>query len=223
MNIQQGLFAMRDEKYRAFMARLVPNISADRIIGVRMPALREYAKQIRGSEGAERFLALLPHTYQEENLLHMLLLESYKDFEKAKEALHRFLPHVDNWAVCDCPPPLVFKKNREALIPWIKELLASGKTYSVRYGIGLLMRYFLADLFLPDYLEWVLAVREDDYYVRMMVAWYFATALTFRFEETLPYLSSRRLEPWIHAKTISKAIESYRISDDRKTLLRALR
>ncbi len=223
MNIQQDLFAMRDESYQAFTEKLIPNVLADRIIGVRMPALRKYARRIRGSEEAEQFLSHLPHTYQEENLLHMLLLESCGDFEKARDAMRRFLPHVDNWAVCDCPPPRVFGENRESLIPWIRELLDSGQTYSVRYGIGLLMRYFLKDLFSPDYLDWVSAVQQRDYYAQLMVAWYFATALAFRFEETLPYLSSRRLEPWIHAKTISKAIDSYRIDDDRKAILRALR
>ncbi len=223
MEIKRDLLSMRDEKYRIFTAKLVPNISADRIIGVRMPVLRKYAGQIKGTEMAEQFLASLPHTYQEENLLHMLLLDSRSNFAEVKGDMDLFLPYVDNWAVCDCPPPRVFGENREELIPWIRELLSCGKTYSVRYGIGLLMRYFLTDLFSPEYPGWVSAVKESDYYVRMMVAWYFATALAFRFEETLPYLAERRLEPWTHAKTITKAIESYRITLDQKTVLRALR
>ena len=223
MEILHDLFAMRDAAYRDFSAKLLPNIPAERVIGVRMPALRKYAKRIAGETATARFLSSLPHTYQEENLWHMILLGESKSFEDALGELGRFLPYVDNWAVCDCPPPRVFEKSREALLPWIRALLESGKTYSVRYGIGLLMRYFLTDLYSPEYPRMVAAVKERDYYVRMMVAWYFATALAFRFEEILPYLAERRLEPWIHAKTISKAIESYRLSPEQKSVLRRLR
>ena len=223
MEILQDLFAMRDPEYRDFSAKLIPNIPAERVIGVRVPALRKYAKRIAGETGTETFLSTLPHAYQEENLLHMILLEECKSFEDAQRELDRFLPYVDNWAVCDCPPPRVLGGRREELLPWIGELLKSGKIYSVRYGIGLLMRYFLTDLYSPEYPRMVAEVKEEDYYVRMMVAWYFATALAFRFEEVLPYLTERRLNPWIHAKTVSKAIESYRLSPEQKTVLRGLR
>lgn len=221
--IQNRLFALREPGYAAFTAKLLPNLPAETVLGVRTPALRALAKELRGTAEAAAFLDELPHAYFEENCLHAFLLEEIRDYEACMAALERFLPYVDNWAVCDQMNPPVFKKHRAELLEHGKAWLASGETYSVRFGIKMLMNHFLEEDFRSEYLEQVAIIDTNEYYVNMMRAWYFATALTKQWESTLPLLRERRLDPWTHGRTIQKAVESRRISEERKELLRALR
>ena len=222
-DIQQKLFALRDEKNADFVAKLIPNIPPETILGVRTPALRKLARELRGSDLARAFLDELPHAYFEENGLHAFFLEQIKDFDECLAGVERFLPCVDNWATCDSMSPPVFRKHRAALLPHIRRWLASGQTYTTRYGIKLLMDHFLDGDFRPEFLEMVSVIESEKYYVNMMRAWYFATALAKQWDSTLPLLAERRLDAWTHNKTIQKAVESYRISPERKTLLRGLR
>ncbi|MCQ2261739.1 MAG: DNA alkylation repair protein [Bacteroidales bacterium] len=222
-SIQAKLFALQDLQYRDFQCKLMPTISPDRVIGVRTPLLRALAKELKGTAEAERFMAKLPHQYYEENNLHAFLLEQIKDFDQCIAALQRFLPYVDNWATCDSMSPKVFKKHHAELLQQIPKWLASKQTYTIRFGIGMLMGHFLDEDFDASYLEMVANVTEEDYYVRMMAAWYFATALTKQYETTIPILEQKRLAPWVHNKTIQKACESYRISPEIKTYLKELK
>lgn len=217
------LFALQDLGYRDFHSKLMPTVDPATVIGVRTPALRALSKEIAGSPEAERFLAELPHHYYEENNLHGMLIEQMSDFDACITALDAFLPYVDNWATCDMKPPKVFKKHLPELLPHIKRWMASDYAYTVRFGVGMLMKHYLDSAFSPEYPEWVAALRWNEYYVKMMVAWYFATALAKQWDAALPYLTSRRLDRWVHNKTIQKAVESYRISEERKALLKALR
>ena len=212
-----------DEGYRAFHMRLVPNIEPARILGVRVPEVRALARSLAGTPEAETFLRELPHEYYEENNLHAFLLERERDYGALIEGLNRFLPFVDNWATCDSLSPALFKKHPDGLPEQALQWMQSDQTYTVRFGIGVLMRYYLDEGFRPEYAERVAAVRSEEYYVRMMVAWYFATALAAREEDVLPYLTGRRLDPWTHRKAIRKAIESNRITPERKQFLRTLR
>lgn len=221
--IQNALFALRDERYRDFQARLIPTLAPETMIGVRTPALRALAKELAKDGRAEDFLNTLPHRYFDENQLHAFLLSGMKDFDRCLAALKRFLPYVDNWATCDQMSPQVFKKHRAALLAQIPVWLASGETYTVRFALGMLMAHFLDGDFDPRYLEWAASLRSEEYYVRMMVAWYFATALAKQYDAALPWLEEHRLDPWIHNKTIQKAIESCRIPDARKAHLKTLR
>lgn len=221
--VRETLFSMRDEAYRAFNSALIPTVDADTVIGVRTPALRNYAKELSGTPMADAFLRALPHTYFEENALHGFLLERIRDRETVYAGLERFLPYVDNWAVCDLVNPKVLGKDLDALYAHILSLIASDRTYTVRYGVGMLMRYFLEDAFSPEHLALIASIRSEEYYVNMMIAWYFATALAKQEEATLPYLTERRLSPWIHRKAIQKAVESRRISEELKTFLKTLR
>lgn len=222
--VQRELFSMQDEQYREFHSKLIPNIDPEKIIGVRTPALRKYAKQFAKTSGAEEFLLQLPHDYYEENNLHGFLLEQIKDYETCVEEWNRFLPYVDNWATCDMPSPKVFKKHLRELLAEIRRWMDSGETYTVRFGIGMLMRFYLEDeTFSPEYLEWVAAVRSEEYYVNMMVSWYFATALAKQWDASIPYIEERRLGQWCHNKSIQKAVESYRITPEQKAYLRGLR
>ena len=213
--ITEALFSMQDEKYRAFHGALMPTVERERIIGVRMPALRRYA--------AALFLLDLPHTYYEENNLHALLLMREKDFDVLMPQLERFLPEIDNWATCDLFKPACFAQNRKGLLPYLSEWLRSDRPYTVRFAIEMLMTHYLREDFSPEYPAWVAAVSSKHYYVRMMQAWYFATALAFRYEELLPYLTQERLSPWVRQKTIQKAVESFRLSPAQKEELKALR
>ena len=212
-----------DESYRAFHMRLVPNVEPARILGVRVPEVRALARSLAGTPEAETFLRELPHEYYEENNLHAFLLERERDYGALIEGLNRFLPFVDNWATCDSLSPALFKKHPDGLPEQALQWMQSDQTYTVRFGIGVLMRYYLDEGFRPEYAERVAAVRSEEYYVRMMVAWYFATALAAREEDVLPYLTGRRLDPWTHRKAIQKAIESNRITPERKQFLRTLR
>lgn len=223
MSIRETLFSLRDEKFAAFQARLIPNVAPERIIGVRTPALRKLAKTLRGSGEAEEFLKALPHDFFEENNLHAFLLCEMKDFDACVQAVEDFLPYVDNWATCDQMSPRVFRKNKQALLPYIRCWIASERCYTRRFGTGMLMSHFLDEDFREEYLRLVSDIRSEEYYVDMMIAWYFATALAKQYEAALPYLENRRLDPWVHNKTIQKAVESFRVSDEHKACLRALK
>ena len=223
MDIRAHLFELQDREYQAFQAKLMPTVSPDAVIGVRMPALREFAKQLRGTEEAERFLEDLPHQYYEENTLHGLLIAYIKDPGSCIAELDKLLPYVDNWAACDVISPVSFKKHPACLLPKVREWLVSSHTYTVRFGIGVLMKFYLDEAFSPEYPEWVAAVKSEEYYVNMMIAWYFATALAKQPDTVMPYLKNQRLDPWTHNKTIQKARESFRISPGMKEELYQLR
>ena len=190
---------------------------------MRSPELKKLAKAIKGTPEAAAFLEALPHTYLEENNLHALLLNGLRDYEALQTALERFLPHVDNWATCDTLNPAAFRKNRGRLLPEVRRWLDSGAVYTVRFAMGTLMHHFLEEDFSPDCLSWVGEVDDNNYYVNMMQAWFFATALAKQWDAALPWLTERRLSPWVHRKTIQKAVESYRITPEQKVLLKSLR
>lgn len=221
--LQSRLFSMQDAAYRDFTARLTPNIPIERVIGIRTPALRTLAKELCGTETAERFMLTLPHEYLEENSLHGMLIERIKDYGDCVCALNVFLPCVDNWASCDLISPKVFKKHRGELIEQIRLWLADSRTYVIRFGMRMLMSHFLDEDFRAEYLDLAASVESGEYYVNMMQAWFFATALAKQYSETLPYIEGRRLSVWVHNKTIQKAVESYRISDEQKTYLKTLK
>lgn len=223
MTVYERLSACRDEEYRDFQSKLVPNIPKETVLGVRTPDMRKIAKEIKGTEDAEAFLSQLPHEYYEENLVHFFLIAEIRDFDECVKAVETFLPYVDCWPVCDQSSPKVFARNHERLLPFIKKWIGSEHVYTARFGIRMLMNEFLGEDFRPEYLEWVAAVKGEDYYVKMMVAWYFATALAKRYDESVVYVEERRLEPWTHKKAIQKAIESYRVSDEHKEYLKTLR
>ena len=221
--IQKMLFSLQDEQYQQFQIKLLPSISEADIIGVRTPALRNLAKELYGTHEAETFLVTLPHRYFEENQLHSFLISLEKDFSRAVRAVSRFLPYVDNWATCDQLSPAVFRNEAEQLLPYIERWLRSDHNYTLRFAIKMLMDHFLDARFHPSYLRAVANVESDDYYVCMMVSWYFATALAKQWDDTIPYLRKQKLSPWIHKKAIQKAVESYRIPTEHKVYLRTLR
>lgn len=221
--IQKRLFALADGEYAEFQAKLTPTVESDRFIGVRTPLLRAFAAELSQTPEAEAFLKELPHEFYDENILHALLLERRKNFEECLEKVEQFLPYVDNWAVCDIMRPKVFKKNRDALIDRVKVWSASEQTYTCRFGIGMLMAHYLDEDFKREYLELPARVTSEEYYVRMMAAWYYATALAKQWESTVPYIEENRLPVWTHNKTIQKACESYRITPEQKTYLKTLR
>ena len=221
--IEKMLFELRDEKYAAFQAKLTPTVDPGLFIGVRVPEVRKVAKQLKNEPDAEAFLRELPHRYYDENMLHGLLISEIKDYDRAVAETDLFLPFVDNWAVCDIMSPKVFKKHKPELIGKIREWTASDDTYTIRFGIEMLMSHFLDADFVPEYLEIPAAVRSEEYYVNMMVAWFFATALTKQWDSSIPYIENGRLDKWTHNKTIQKAIESYRITDEQKAYLRTLK
>lgn len=223
MTIYERLLECRDEKYSEFQSKLVPNISPDTIIGVRTPDMRAVAKEFFGTDEASSFLNELPHKYYEENLVHFFLIAGIKNFDECVREVERFLPFVDCWPVCDQSSPKVFKKEHEKLLPLIKNWISSNHVYTARFGIRMLMNEFLDADFKPEYLDLVAQKRGDDYYLKMMVAWYFATALAKQYDATLPVIESRRLVPWTHNKAIQKAVESFRVTDEHKAYLRTLR
>jgi 3-methyladenine DNA glycosylase AlkD len=223
MTIYERLLEYRDEKYSEFQSKLVPNISPKTIIGVRTPDMRAVAKEFFGTDEASSFLAELPHKYYEENLVHFFLVANIKDFDECVREVERFLPFIDCWPVCDQSSPKVFKKEHEKLLPLIKKWISSDHVYTARFGMRMLMNEFLDADFKPEYLDLVAQKRGEDYYLKMMVAWYFATALAKQYDATLPVIESRRLEPWTHNKAIQKAIESFRVTDEHKAYLRTLR
>lgn len=219
----ERLFSLRDEKYAAFQRPLLPNLAPESIIGVRTPALRLLAKELRGSAEAEAFLAALPHRYFEENQLHAFLVAQERDYRRCIEQLERFLPFVDNWATCDQLSPRVLGRHRAELLPEVRRWMASGHEYTCRFGMGMLMRYFLEpDVFSEEYLRWVAAIDREEYYVRMMQAWFFATALAKQWSAAEPYMHDGRLPEWVRRKAIQKALESFRIPAAHKSHLRSL-
>ena len=223
MTIREKLMELQDIQYRDFTAKLVPNIDKADIIGIRTPVLRMMAKELSSAD-ADMFIKELPHKYFDEYNLHGLLLSQEKDFDRAILGLEQLLPYIDNWATCDIIAPRSFKRNTDKLLPHIYEWLGSNGTYTVRFGIGMLLKYYLDDpLFNPKYLEAVAEVKSDKYYVNMMIAWYFATALAKQYMDTLPYIEGHRLSDWVHRKAIQKSVESRRISDEHKQYLRSLK
>ena len=223
MHITEELFALQDVAYADFQAKLTPNIPRERFIGVRVPEARKLAKRLAQEPEAAIFLRDLPHTYYDENILHSLLLSEMKDYDACIAAVDAFLPYVDNWAVCDILSPKIFKKHKTALLEKIKEWSASKKTYTCRFGIEMLLSHFLDEDFRPAYLEIPASVHREEYYVRMMTAWFFATALAKQWDATIDYLEDRRLDTWTHNKTIQKARESKRITPKQKEYLKTLK
>lgn len=221
--IQAELFKNQDATYRDFQAKLLPTLNPQTIIGVRTPILRALAKALYKENDFSEFLNAFPHRYFDENQLHAFLISEMKDFSRCMEELNRFLPFIDNWATCDQLSPKVFGKHKAELSEQINIWLSSPEPYTVRFAVGMLMQHFLDEDFDPEYPKMVLAIRSEEYYVKMMVAWYFATALAKQYESVLPFLEQQSLEPWTHNKTIQKALESYRISDAQKRYLRTLK
>ena len=221
--VQEELFRLQDKGYRDFQKKLIPTVNPDTIIGVRTPELRKYAKQLAKREDVREFLRDLPHSYFDENQLHAFIISGIKDYDHCMEEVCLFLPYVDNWATCDQMSPKVFKKHRQDLIAYIREWMDSGETYKVRFALGMLMEHFLEEDFAVEYLELAAGIRSQEYYVNMMVAWYFATALAKQYEAALPFLQDQRLDTWTHNKTIQKAVESYRISPEQKAYLKTLK
>ncbi|MBR2683733.1 MAG: DNA alkylation repair protein [Atopobiaceae bacterium] len=221
--VREELFRLQDAAYREFQLGVMPTVDASTVIGVRTPALRKLAKQLGRRDDVDVFLSDLPHTYFDENQLHAFIVSEVRDYAACVAEVEQFLPYVDNWATCDQMSPRVFKRHRAELLEPIKHWIASDETYTMRFGVGMLMEHYLDEDFDPIYLDMVAGVTSDEYYVRMMVAWYFATALAKQYDAAIPYLTERRLDGWTHNKTIQKAIESRRISAEQKDYLRSLR
>ena len=223
MEIQRELFSLQDKKYMKFLSKLTPNVSEDTIIGVRIPEIRKLAKKLVKNDEYEDFLKELPHKYYDENLLHGAIISENKDFENCIELLNSFLPFVDNWAVCDTISPKIFKKHKKELIEKIKEWSQSDKTYTCRFGVEMLMTHFLDEDFKKEYLEMVANIHSEEYYVKMVIAWFFATALTKQWDYAVIYLENNKLDVWVHNKTIQKARESLKILEDKKGYLKGLK
>lgn len=222
-NIRKTLLSLGDSEYKAFHSKLIPNVPTEKIIGIRTPVLRKYAKELCGSEEAYAFLRVLPHEYYEENNLHAFLIEQIKEYDRVIAELDRFLPYVDNWATCDMMSPKCFSENRNLLLKDVFRWIDSGQTYTVRFGVCMLMKYCLGENIRAEYIEKVANIKSDEYYVKMVIAWYFATALTKNYDIALPYIQNRMLDIWVHNKTIQKACESYQISKDKKEFLKTLK
>jgi len=220
--IRQKLFENRDEKYQSFHSKLIPNIPSETVIGVRTPVLRKLAKEVY-LDGADEFLANLPHKYYDENQLHFFIVGMIKNYDACIKRVEEFLPYVDNWAVCDQVSFKQFESHKAELLEKIRLWIASEHTYTIRFAVNMLMKFYLDDDFDEEYPKMVSAVKNDDYYVKMVVAWYFATALAKQYDSIIPYIEEHRLEEWTHRKTIQKAIESYRITDEQKAYLRTLK
>ncbi len=221
--MREKLMALRDVKYRDFQSALIPGIDPQTVIGVRMPELRRLAGSLAGSREAEEFLKDLPHDYYDENVLHGKLIEKIRDYDQCVAAVEAFLPYVDNWAVCDTMSPRVFGRHHRELLVKIRQWMDSSHPYTVRFGIGMLMSHFLEEDFAPQQMDWVVRISSGEYYVNMMRAWYFATALAKQYEEALAVIRDGRLDLWTHNKAIQKAVESRRITDEQKEELKALR
>ena len=221
--IRKDLFKEQDLKYRDMQRKIIPTADPDTFIGVRTPVLRKYAKQMAKQEDISEFMNDLPHKYFDENQLHAFIISEIKDFDQCIEKTEQFLPYVDNWATCDQMSPRVFKKHHKELLKHIIKWMHSDETYTIRFGIGMLMQHFLDEDFDPEYPKMVSDVVSDEYYVKMMIAWYFATALAKQYEEVLPYIEKQMLDDWTHNKAIQKSLESYRITDDQKAYLKNLK
>ncbi len=223
MNIQKRLFKLQDCEYAKFHSKLIPNVEKQSIIGVRVPELRKLAKEYAKHKESVDFINGLPHKYYDENMLHGLMISQIRDYKECISKINDFLPYVDNWAVCDSMSPKVFAKNKDLLIIEIKEWIKSKYTYTCRFGLGMLMRHFLDDDFKPEYLKLASGVKTEEYYVKMMVAWFFATALAKKWEDTIIYLEEGIFDNWINNKIITKACESYRVTKEQKIYLKTLR
>lgn len=222
-SFQERLFAMRDEQYAAFRAKLTPGVPAESFIGIRVPMLRKLAKEFIKEAECKDFILQLPHKYYDENMLHSILISQAKDYMDCIRMTDRFLPFVDNWAACDIMSPKVFVKHRKELIEKVKTWCNSSHIYTCRFGIVTLMSHYLDKDFKAEYLEIPASLNSDEYYLKMAVAWFFATALAKQWDATIPYIEQKRLAPWTHNKTIQKAIESYRITSEQKEYLRTLK
>lgn len=221
--IRKQLFSMQDLKYRDFQSKLIPTVDYKTVIGVRTPQLRKYAKQLVKTEGITEFLRDLPHLYFDENQLHAFIISEIKDYGRCMEEVEIFLPYVDNWATCDQLLPKAFKNHEKELLEVIRKWIVSDKTYTVRFAIGMLMKYFLDEHFDFEYPKMVAQIRSEEYYINMMIAWYFATALAKQYEAILPFIENPCLDVWTHNKAIQKSVESYRITKEQKEYLRSLK
>ena len=222
-HLQEELFKLQDTVYRNFHSSLMPGVDKEAVIGVRTPVLRAFAKKFSKTEEAEQFMTELPHKYYEENNLHMMLIAQIKDYDKCISETEKFLPHIDNWATCDSPLPKCFDKNKEDVLERAKNWIATDATYVKRFGMGVMMRLFLDEDFKEEYIQLVASVKSEEYYVNMMIAWYFATALAKQWDAAIPYLEKKKLSDWVHKKTIQKAVESYRITKEQKEYLRTMK
>ncbi|MDO4834937.1 MAG: DNA alkylation repair protein [Clostridia bacterium] len=223
MTLYRRLAEVKDDAYREFQAKLVPNIPKETILGVRTPEMRKIAKEVFESAERDAFLNDLPHKYYEENLIHFFVLAMIRDFNECVRRVEAFLPYVDCWPASDQATPKSFRKNHEKLLPYIEKWIASDHVYTARFGLRMLMNEFLDADFKKEYLSLAASKRGEDYYLKMMIAWFFATALAKRYDETVPYLEQHRLDEWVHKKAIQKAIESFRVSDAHKEYLKRLR
>ncbi|MCQ2499931.1 MAG: DNA alkylation repair protein [Lachnospiraceae bacterium] len=223
MTILERLFALQDKEYAVFQSKLTPGIEPELFIGVRVPEARKLAKALKNDSETDSFIRSLPHTYYDENMLHGLILSEIKEYDSCIQAVDAFLPYVDNWAVCDIMSPKVFRKHKAELIHKIREWSASEATYTCRFGMEMLMTHYLDEEFDPAYLDIPADVHSDEYYVKMMQAWFFATALAKQWDAVIPYIQEQRLDQWVHNKTIQKARESYRITPEQKEYLKGLK
>ena len=221
--IREELFKLQDKKYRDFQSKLIPNINPDAVIGVRTPELRKLAKKYEKKEDISMFLEVLPHRYFDENQLHAFIISERKDYKRCIEETNSFLPFIDNWATCDQLSPKIFKKNKVDLLKEIYEWITSSNTYTVRFAIGMLMQHFLDDDFDIKYPKLVAKIKSEEYYINMMIAWYFATALAKQYDKIIPFIENKKLDKWTHNKTIQKAVESYRITEEQKSYLKTLK
>ena len=223
MDLLNILMKTKDDKYKSFQAKLVPNISVDTILGIRTPEMKNIAKELFNSNDYESFLNDLPHKYYEENLIHFFVISMIKDFDECIKKVEEFLPYVNCWPVSDQGSPKCFKRNHDKLLPYIKKWIKSKHVYTARFGIRMLMNEYLGDDFKEEYLDMVASVKGEDYYLKMMVAWYFATALAKRYDETVVYFENHKLDKWVHNKAIQKALESYRVTEEHKNYLKSLK
>lgn len=222
-DLHKKLYSLKDLKYRNMQIKIIPTLDPESIIGVRTPELRTMAKEILKAGDYKDFLDDLPHKFFEENQLHAFIISGIKDMNECMEEMEKFLPYVDNWATCDQMSPKIFKKHKEVLLVHINEWLNSEKTYTIRFGVGMLMEHFLGEDFDLIYPEMVAKLRSEEYYVNMMIAWYFATALAKQYESVLPFIEEKRLDDWTHNKAIQKSIESRRITEEQKKYLKSLK
>ena len=222
-SIRDELFRLQDVEYRDFQKKLIPTVDSESVIGVRTPELRKLAKDLYRQPEAAEYLNTLPHEYFDENQLHAFMISEEKDFDRCIVEVEAFLPYVDNWATCDQLSPKAFGKNKDRLLLHIRNWIESDHTYTKRFAIGMLMQHYLDDDFDPDYPEMVAKVRSEEYYVNMMIAWYFATALAKQYDAAIPYIEGQRLDVWTHNKAIQKARESRRITPEQKEYLKTLK
>lgn len=221
--LEKQLWNQQDKAYQQFHSRLVPTLNSKTIIGVRVPQLRKIAKEFMRREECSTFLDTLPHNYYEENMIHGIIISKEKDYQTCVMRLNQFLPYVDNWAVCDGLSPTILKAHPKEAEKQLQCWIKTKETYTIRFGIGMYLSYYLDEYFKKAHLKQVSDIYSEEYYVNMMIAWYFATALAKQWDATIPYLEKKKLSPWVHNKTIQKAIESYRITNQQKEYLRTLR